>query len=444
MKKSYLWGIWGVLTLALITFFSTKLLVSDDKEIFLIGDASHGHFQIEMSCDTCHSSAFSNEDVLQEACTQCHLDDLKQAHDSHPKTKFTDPRNADRLEILDARYCITCHTEHQQEYTHKMGVTLPDDYCYHCHEDIAEDRPSHKNLAFDSCASAGCHNYHDNRALYETFLVENAHQQNLLSQQKEKPTLPRSTDLLERKPPLNLATSNFQDPIAQHPKASHAWEGSEHAAAGVDCGACHQPTSESEWIEKPGAKECESCHQREVEAFTQSRHGMRLAGTPIINSDAVSPKESSLNFRESAHERQHGCNACHSAHLFSTRYAGTDACLACHNDSHSRNFKLSPHANISPDSNYTSISCSTCHMPEIEHEEFDQKVRVVQHNPNWNLRPNEKMIRSVCMDCHGLQFSLNALADEKLIERNFKGLPDSSVPSINWSLKNQKKNFDNP
>ncbi|HEY9135593.1 MAG TPA: cytochrome c3 family protein, partial [Pseudomonadales bacterium] len=138
-----------------------------DKKEFLIGDASHGHFQIELACSACHTQAFGGEEVLQNACTTCHADELKAAHDSHPKKKFTDPRNADRVDILDARYCITCHVEHKKEQTNSMGVTLPNDYCFHCHQDIGKDRDSHKDLAFDSCASAGCHNYHDNRALYE-------------------------------------------------------------------------------------------------------------------------------------------------------------------------------------------------------------------------------------------------------------------------------------
>ena len=53
-----------------------------------------------------------------------------------------------------------------------MGVTLPKDYCFICHHDVADDRPSHKGLAFTTCASAGCHRFHDNRALYQDFLVK--------------------------------------------------------------------------------------------------------------------------------------------------------------------------------------------------------------------------------------------------------------------------------
>ena len=38
------------------------------------------------------------------------------------------------------RYCVTCHREHRPGITRAMGVTMPDDYCFHCHQDIAKDR----------------------------------------------------------------------------------------------------------------------------------------------------------------------------------------------------------------------------------------------------------------------------------------------------------------
>lgn len=57
------------------------------------------------------------------------------------------------------------------------------------------------------------------------------------------------------------------------------------------------------------------------------------------------------------------------------------------------------------------------------------------HNQNDNLRPNEKMIRTVCLDCHGLAFSLDALADTDLIRRNFSGRPTVHVESIEWAVR---------
>jgi hypothetical protein len=60
---------------------------------------------------------------------------------------------------------------------------------------------------------------------------------------------------------------------------------------------------------------------------------------------------------------------------------------------------------------------------------------LVQHNQNLNLRPNEKMIRSVCLHCHGLGFSLNALADAALVRRNFAGQPTARVASLEMAEK---------
>ena len=42
------------------------------------------------------------------------------------------------------------------------------------------------------------------------------------------------------------------------------------------------------------------------------------------------------------------------------------------------------------------------------------KRTLVQHNQNDGLQPNEKMIRPVCMSCHGLGFSIDALAGKKV------------------------------
>lgn len=60
---------------------------------------------------------------------------------------------------------------------------------------------------------------------------------------------------------------------------------------------------------------------------------------------------------------------------------------------------------------------------------------VVSHNQNDNLRPNQKMIRTVCLDCHGLGFSLDSLADPDLVARNFNGRPSAHIESIEWALR---------
>ena len=45
------------------------------------------------------------------------------------------------------------------------------------------------------------------------------------------------------------------------------------------------------------------------------------------------------------------------------------------------------------------------------------------------------MIRPVCLDCHGLGFAIDALADADLVARNFRGKPSVHVESIEWALR---------
>ena len=74
-------------------------------------------------------------------------------------------------------------------------------------------------------------------------------------------------------------------------------------------------------------------------------------------------------------------------------------------------------------------------MPRQAVKRNGETIWQVQHNQNDNLRPNEKMIRPVCMQCHSLAFSIDALADEKLILNNFNGAASKHIPSIDWALE---------
>jgi len=144
------------------------------RSIFAPGRMTSGHHQIELACEACHTTPFPTREGLQQACVRCHGDELTAAEDKHPLAKFTDPRNAELLERLDARQCVTCHVEHRPEITLAMGMTQPADVCVTCHRDVAVERPSHRGMQFDTCASSGCHHFHDDRALYEDFLLKHA------------------------------------------------------------------------------------------------------------------------------------------------------------------------------------------------------------------------------------------------------------------------------
>jgi hypothetical protein len=443
--NKFFWGSWLLLTIILAGYYGYTIWYGEDKSALLIGDTTYGHYQIEMSCSTCHTSAFGGEEVIQNACTQCHAEELEMVNDSHPRSKFTDPRNADLLKIIDARYCVSCHTEHHKDKTLEMGLTLPADYCFHCHQEIGEERESHKDLPFDGCASAGCHNYHDNRALYEGFLLRHANEP-VFKAIAQIPARTAENDYRKKNPDVtakNISDADFSGFSGELPdNVIHDWVASAHGRNGIECKDCHVNNGvSSDWIAKPDHKQCQSCHQNQVKGFLESKHGMRLAETVSQPLNAITPGESELEFKESSFSISHSCSACHTPHEFNTKKAAVDACLGCHNDDHSLAFLDSPHFSLwekemsgeSPEN--SGVSCATCHM----HREVKGDQVFVVHNQNLTLRPNEKMIRPVCMNCHGLAFSIDALADEELIKNNFNGQPSKHIPSIDMAIEREKR-----
>lgn len=452
--KLLLWLGWAVLTITLLSFFAYKLFLSEDKSNFIVGPATHGHYQIEMACETCHTDSFGGPEILQSACENCHADELTAARDDHPKKKFTNPRNAELLNQIDARQCISCHSEHQKEQTREMGLTIAEDFCYHCHQEVGDNRPSHKDLAFDTCQSAGCHNFHDNRALYENFLVDNANQPWLkqISLLKEanfshhKAPKPKAEQLAD-----SVAQNLISEKVSNHPDIHQQWSMSAHAGVQVQCTSCHLSQSDATekpatWVEKPGIESCESCHSQEVAGFTAGKHGMRLSSQLSKTLTPMTPELARLDFHQQAKHQELSCNSCHNVHELNTQVAATESCLSCHAGEHSLAYNDSPHAalwnaELSGEAEQgTGVTCATCHMPRTEGSRFVDKDRTikevsVQHNQNATLRPNEKMIRPVCMQCHSLEFSIDSLADETLIKNNFSSKPEKHVESIDWATK---------
>jgi len=238
IKKKKAWILWVLLTAGLTYWFIHLFYFAEDKAVLLPGVTTHGHHQIEMECAVCHTeekvkNIFTSSGVPTSACINCHGDALDHFSDSHPVIKFKNPENAIYLKQLNVRDCITCHREHDQKITGEMAVTVPKDYCAHCHQDVLETYPSHKGLAFDSCSNAGCHNYHDNMALAPSYLLKGYGKE----------------DFLEQK--------NID------------WHHSAHGAAGVNCSDCHQPKDTPQWIEKPKAEQCSTCHSHEVHDYKQ-------------------------------------------------------------------------------------------------------------------------------------------------------------------------------
>jgi len=457
-NRRALWIGWGVLSVAMATYFATGLfykkaathpLLASARSVLLPGHTTHGHYQIELTCESCHSTPFGGREAIQEACVKCHGAELKDADDKHPASKFDDPRNADRLEKLDAQLCVTCHAEHKPAITLAMGLTQPQDVCHTCHSGEEEMPPDHKDFKFEGCAASGCHNYHDNRALYEDFLLKHAHDSKL----KDSMLLPprefaiavheMASYPLAQYPLKPLAASEQDAPAGKHGNAALQadWLSTAHAKAGVNCSGCHtskDATGATQWNEHPtGRESCKGCHDAETKGFLEGKHGMRLAQglSPMTPGAARRPMKP-----DTAH-KELGCTSCHGAHRFDVKTAAVESCLTCHDDRHTLAYKQSPHfalwqkelAGEAPAG--SGVSCASCHMPRMKMSADDGRRVVVQHNQNDTLRPNEKMIRPVCMSCHGLGFSIDALADKQLIDRNFKGMPSQHVPSIDMAVQ---------
>ena len=108
ISNRILWLLWSGMTLAGATYLGVAVTsdVSPGKRAMLPGETTHGHYQIELACNACHTEFMG---VKQDACVSCHGAELKAEKDTHPASKFNDPTNAERLQQLDAQKSITCH-----------------------------------------------------------------------------------------------------------------------------------------------------------------------------------------------------------------------------------------------------------------------------------------------------------------------------------------------
>ena len=324
-----------------------------------------------------------------------------------------------------------------------MGVTIPPDFCAHCHEVTLEHLESHQGLSYKTCATAGCHNYHDNTALAPSFLLTNYGKADTLG----RPRVP-IPEALKRwlaagnKQREALALEDADAPPAQTraPTLMKDWHGSAHAAAGINCTDCHNDANSGTWIDKPGHPSCATCHSDEVRGFLKGKHGMRLgAGLP-----AITPKEARLPMKPNAPHSGLSCSSCHEPHRYDRQFAAQEACIQCHDDTHTRAYKDSPHfalwqRELSGELPAGSgVSCATCHLPREVHG----SNTVVIHDQNANLRPNEKMLQNTCLHCHGQHFAMSALADRKLIDLNFKGRPGTLHEGMSWTVESAIKRGD--
>jgi hypothetical protein len=428
------------LTAALVLFAGLAAAIYSPalRAIYVPGRTSDGHYQIEKDCNACHT-AFGGVD--QQACLRCHADELGETVDAHRPELFNDPRKAWMLEKIDAVRCVSCHSEHMPHVTRVTGVTLPPDFCQPCHAEIATERPSHAGFDPAGCAATGCHRYHDNRALYEDFVTRHLDEPRTRSP-AVVPERSLAAFLATTRPPAEPLGQSQQDGPQRGSAAAamviQDWAASSHANGGVNCRACHAP-GQAAWNDRPGVDGCKSCHELEVRGFLGARHGMRIER----GLEPLRAGEARLPMKEKAHDRELGCSSCHGAHQFETKKAAVEACLSCHDDEHSRAYQGSAHEKAwraelegrVPAG--TGVSCATCHLPRHPLTVGGSARVLVEHNQNDNLRPVDKFVRSVCLSCHGLGFTLDSLADSALAAKNFRGQPVKTVETLELVRRRQ-------
>ncbi len=161
----------------------------------------------------------------------------------------------------------------------------------------------------------------------------------------------------------------------------------------------------------------------------------------------MTPAQALLPMKKEVSHEALDCNSCHGGHRFDVSVAAVESCLECHDDDHSLAYKQSPHYSLwqkeinGEAEAGTGVSCASCHMPRVNHDVSEWMSRtIVDHNQSANLSPNTKMVRSSCQHCHGLEFTLDALADETLIKNNFSGSPEKHIPTMDLAdRENQRR-----
>ena len=224
---------------------------------------------------------------------------------------------------------------------------------------------------------------------------------------------------------------------AQLQKIEQQWQTSAHALADVNCSSCHQNESTKKFVAKPTEESCRSCHEASVDTFLLGKHGIRT----LEGMSPLTPAMAHLPMKQDALDKQMNCNTCHNVHTVNTYQASVDSCLTCHSDNHSLNFRNSPHGKIIqkvgtlPRPNADLVTCATCHLPR---EVAGDKV-LVNHNNTYTLKPRDRMVKEVCMNCHGVEHAYNSIFDDELVEANFARPPNQKLPTFQLVRDLEKK-----
>ena len=224
---------------------------------------------------------------------------------------------------------------------------------------------------------------------------------------------------------------------SQLQEINQLWQQSAHAQADVNCSSCHQDDKQA-LVVQPTFESCQSCHELAVDTFLYGKHGVRLRE----GLSPLTPAMAHLPMKESATAKEMTCNACHNVHSVDTLQASVDSCLTCHNDAHSLNYRQSKHAEmfaaaksglVRPSAE--SVTCATCHLPRIHPGE----VTLVNHNNTFLSEPRDRMVKEVCMNCHGVEYSFDSIFDDELVEANFARPPNQKLETFDLIRQLEKK-----
>ena len=234
--------------------------------------------------------------------------------------------------------------------------------------------------------------------------------------------------------PFALADKITESQLQQ---INQQWQGSAHALADINCSSCHQNQETKAFVAKPTEESCRSCHESSVDTFLLGKHGIRT----LEGMSPLTPAMAHLPMQGSSLSKPMNCNTCHNVHTVNTYEASVDSCLTCHSDNHSLNYRNSPHAKvfqeigILPRPNSDSVTCATCHLPR----EVSGDSVLVNHNNTYTLKPRDRMVKEVCMNCHGVEHAFNSIFDDELVEANFARPPNRELPTFQLVRDLEKK-----
>ncbi|MGD1897641.1 MAG: cytochrome c3 family protein [Phormidesmis sp.] len=212
---------------------------------------------------------------------------------------------------------------------------------------------------------------------------------------------------------------------AEVEEITQQWQTGAHALNDVNCASCHQAEETKAFVASPNQESCQSCHESAVETFLLGKHGIRT----LEGESPLTPAMARITMKHDAFDKQLSCNACHDVHTVNTMQASVESCLTCHNDNHSLNYENSKHAqgvlsSSLPRPGAAQVTCATCHLPRTATKKTDGTVVVkVNHNNTYTLKPRNRMVGEVCMNCHGVEYSYNSIFDDELVEANFDRPP---------------------